>query len=79
MVYLLVSDIFALMKCFGFQELLQINRFNHFLCWFSSMAGSEKGTIGGWQGTTSQLSEPVFLNVYGAPESIPRNEFRQPI
>ncbi len=24
-------------------------------------------------------SEPVFLNVYGAPESIPRNEFRQPM
>jgi hypothetical protein len=23
--------------------------------------------------------EPVFLNVYGAPESIPRNEFRQPM
>jgi hypothetical protein len=23
--------------------------------------------------------EPVFLNVYGAQESIPRNEFRQPI
>jgi hypothetical protein len=22
-------------------------------------------------------SKPVFLNVYGAPESIPRNEFRQ--
>jgi hypothetical protein len=22
--------------------------------------------------------EPVFLNVYGAQESIPRNEFRQP-
>jgi hypothetical protein len=22
---------------------------------------------------------PVFLNVYGARESIPRNEFRQPI
>jgi hypothetical protein len=21
----------------------------------------------------------VFLNVYGAPESIPRNEFRQPM
>ncbi len=21
--------------------------------------------------------QPVFLNVYGAPESIPRNEFRQ--
>ncbi len=24
-------------------------------------------------------SEPVFLNVYGAPELIPRNEFRQPM
>ncbi len=24
-------------------------------------------------------AEPVFLNVYGAPESIPRNEFRQPM
>jgi hypothetical protein len=23
--------------------------------------------------------EPVFLNMYGAPESIPRNEFRQPM
>jgi len=23
--------------------------------------------------------EPVFLNVYGAPQSIPRDEFRQPI
>ncbi len=25
------------------------------------------------------VSEPVFLNVYGAPELIPRNEFRQPM
>jgi hypothetical protein len=24
-------------------------------------------------------SEPVFLNVYGAQELIPRNEFRQPV
>jgi hypothetical protein len=24
-------------------------------------------------------TEPVFLNVYGAQESIPRNEFRQPM
>ncbi len=24
-------------------------------------------------------SEPVFLNVYGAQESIPRNGFRQPL
>jgi hypothetical protein len=26
-----------------------------------------------------QSSEPVFLNVYEAQESIPRNEFRQPM
>jgi hypothetical protein len=26
-----------------------------------------------------QRSEPLFLNVYGAQESIPRNEFRQSI
>jgi hypothetical protein len=26
-----------------------------------------------------RLIEPVFLNVYGAQESIPRNEFRQPM
>jgi hypothetical protein len=25
------------------------------------------------------MSEPVFLNVYRAQESIPRNEFRQPM
>jgi hypothetical protein len=24
-------------------------------------------------------TEPVFLNVYGAQKSIPRNEFRQPM
>jgi hypothetical protein len=28
---------------------------------------------------TNQLTEPVLLNVYGAPELIPRNEFRQPM
>jgi hypothetical protein len=28
---------------------------------------------------TDKKSEPVFLNVYGAQESIPRNEFRQPM
>ncbi len=27
----------------------------------------------------STAAEPVFLNVYGAPELIPRNEFRQPM
>jgi hypothetical protein len=26
-----------------------------------------------------EYTEPVFLNVYGAQESIPRNEFRQPM
>jgi hypothetical protein len=25
------------------------------------------------------IYEPVFLNIYGAQESIPRNEFRQPM
>jgi hypothetical protein len=29
--------------------------------------------------TAREFSEPVFLNVYGAQESIPRNEFRQPM
>jgi hypothetical protein len=29
--------------------------------------------------TGGEDTEPVFLNVYGAQESIPRNEFRQPI
>ncbi len=27
----------------------------------------------------SACPEPEFLNIYGAQESIPRNEFRQPI
>ncbi len=27
----------------------------------------------------SGVTELVFLNVYGAPESIPRNEFHQPM
>jgi hypothetical protein len=26
-----------------------------------------------------KTTEPVFLNVYGAQESIPRDEFRQPM
>jgi hypothetical protein len=25
------------------------------------------------------ISEPVFVNVYGAQESIPMNRFRQPV
>jgi hypothetical protein len=31
------------------------------------------------QHTQTNASEPVFLNAYGAQESIPRNEFRQPM
>jgi hypothetical protein len=29
--------------------------------------------------TTCNTTEPVFLNVYGAQESIPRHEFRLPM
>jgi hypothetical protein len=38
-----------------------------------------------WQGVKVmgggqvEASEPVLLNVYGAQDSIPRNEFRQPM
>jgi hypothetical protein len=32
-----------------------------------------------WQQWHWAISEPVYLNVYGAQESIPRNEFRQPM
>jgi hypothetical protein len=31
------------------------------------------------KGIEDWSAEPVFLNVYGAQESIPRNEFRQPM
>ncbi len=34
-----------------------------------------KTFFGGGEG----LTEPVLLNVYGAPELIPRNEFRKPM
>jgi hypothetical protein len=30
-----------------------------------------------WGDIESSTTEPVFLNVYGAPELIPRSEFRQ--
>ncbi len=29
--------------------------------------------------TRNDYTKPVLLNVYGAPELIPRNEFRQPL
>jgi hypothetical protein len=31
------------------------------------------------RGSMNLATEPVFLNVYGAQESIPRNQFRQPM
>jgi hypothetical protein len=39
-------------------------------------AGQGVTVMGGGQ---VEASEPVFLNVYGAQESIPRNKFRQPL
>jgi hypothetical protein len=32
-----------------------------------------------WNWLHPPPSEPVFLNVYGAQESIPRDQFRQPM
>ncbi len=48
-----------------------------FLC----VAGRAKGMKGEGEPnhTTARKPEPVFLNVYGAQESIPRNEFHQPM
>jgi hypothetical protein len=40
--------------------------------------GSEKSPLLTWNGGVLS-PEPVFLNVHGAKESIPRNELRQPI
>ncbi len=43
------------------------------------------GGSGGWLlfedgfGPWRSMSEPVLFNVYGAPELMPRNEFRQPM
>ena len=34
---------------------------------------------GGEGGGSGGISEPVFVKVYGAQESIPRNRFRQPM
>jgi hypothetical protein len=41
--------------------------------------GVEPIPKGGQEKILIFFPEPVFLNVYGAQESIPRNEFRQPI
>jgi hypothetical protein len=43
------------------------------------MPGANVSAIVGDVAIEKQCAEPVFLNVYGAPELIPRNEFRQPM
>jgi hypothetical protein len=45
------------------------------------LAEGVESTLGEGEGTEGSVisAEPVFLNVYGAQESIPRNEFRQPM
>jgi hypothetical protein len=44
-------------------------------------AENEKSSKGMWWNHMNfcQQTEPVFLNIYGAQESIPRNEFHQPM
>jgi hypothetical protein len=37
------------------------------------------GDLNQREGEGGNTTEPVLLNVYGAPELIPRNEFRQPM
>ncbi len=50
-----------------------------------SEACCRNGVVGGGGGVTLPslpsyvTTEPVLLNVYGAPELMPRNEFRQPM
>jgi hypothetical protein len=47
-----------------------------------SHEGVRCGREGGEEGTgcgRGEGPEPLFLNVYGAQESIPRNEFREPM
>ncbi len=49
--------------------------------WHGDGVGIGIGNLG-YQGRLQAhqgASEPIFLNVYGAQESIPRNEFRQPM
>jgi hypothetical protein len=45
----------------------------------AGLSVSSNETRLGMHFTQPQRTEPVFLNVYGAKESIPRNEFRQPM
>ncbi len=64
---------------------INANRFfwdSHWLEIWSNHFCPSMGLNGGSVATASGenvLPELVFLNVYGAPESIPRNEFRQPM
>ncbi len=47
-----------------------VSNFRHFV--FAVCRGSQAR----WR---KEIAEPAILNVYGAPELIPRNEFRQPM
>jgi hypothetical protein len=39
----------------------------------------KRGSKGNWNERSKRIkTEPVFLKIYGAQESIPRNQFRQP-
>ncbi len=46
--------------------------------WYS-ISGKVRSGKGKWSPQAPGIPEPVLLNVYGAPELIPRNEFRQPM
>jgi hypothetical protein len=46
---------------------------------FSKVHTPRHEGVGEGGGAICPTPEPVFLNVYGAQESIPRNEFRQPM
>ncbi len=56
-----------------------------FICWNDDGRTTEEKqealerNYGGRLGLESEEPEPVLLNVYGAPELMPRNEFRQPM
>jgi hypothetical protein len=52
-----------------------VSNFRHFV--FAVRGGKKYSDKEPKKGPPSP--EPVFLNVHGAQESIPRNEFRQPI
>jgi hypothetical protein len=61
------------MKSFFYKYNLRVDAGAHINSTFEKFQCLQNETIKG------EITEPVFLNVYGAQESIPRNEFRQPM